>query len=204
MSLGVRSALRGRETNYGGQMSVVPVALDGTVHGRDAYRARRAGRTGTCSHPRDDGPRSDDEEFYRALNVVIVATLDGVEHTYHFSKDVIVHGGRSGDLDGLRAGTTVVLHYTLKEGQDAVREIDVMGDEGLAISEGIVRFVDKRRREVTVGYDNGKTEVFRLSARLAAEGEPVESEAHTETKVIFYYSDEQGYKMAHLFKKVSD
>ena len=30
--------------------------------------------------------------FYRAANVVIVTTMDGVEHAYHFTRDLVVHG----------------------------------------------------------------------------------------------------------------
>ena len=35
------------------------------------------------------------KQFYRGINVVVVTTMDGVEHVYHFTKDLIVHGGRS-------------------------------------------------------------------------------------------------------------
>ena len=34
-------------------------------------------------------------KLYRAANVVIVTTIDGVQHIYHFAKDLVVHGGIS-------------------------------------------------------------------------------------------------------------
>jgi hypothetical protein len=34
------------------------------------------------------------KQFYKAANVVIVTTMAGVEHVYHFTKDLIVHGGK--------------------------------------------------------------------------------------------------------------
>ena len=55
------------------------------------------------------------KQFYRGANVVIVTTMDGVEHVYQFTKNLIVHGGRKPGVDaleGLRDGTTVVIHYT--------------------------------------------------------------------------------------------
>ena len=55
------------------------------------------------------------KQFYRGVNVVIVTTMDGVEHVYQFTKNLIVHGGKKPGVDaleGLRDGTTVVIHYT--------------------------------------------------------------------------------------------
>ena len=31
--------------------------------------------------------------FYRGVNKLVVTTVDGMEHVYQFSKDLIVHGG---------------------------------------------------------------------------------------------------------------
>jgi hypothetical protein len=42
-------------------------------------------------------------------------TIDGVEHIYHFAKDLVVHGGKGSALDaleGLREGSTVVVLYS--------------------------------------------------------------------------------------------
>src|SRR6185295_772518 len=80
------------------------------------------------------------KKFYRGVNTVIVATMDGVEHVYHFTKDLVVHGGKGTGVDalaGLQEGTTVVLHYTVAGTETAVTEIDRVGDEGLRITEGI-------------------------------------------------------------------
>src|SRR5579864_4015988 len=55
------------------------------------------------------------KKFYRAANTIVVTTMDGVEHVYHFTKDLIVHGGKGRGVDaleGLREGATVVVHYT--------------------------------------------------------------------------------------------
>jgi hypothetical protein len=33
------------------------------------------------------------DQEYRAANALIVKTEDGVKHVFHFSKDLLVHGG---------------------------------------------------------------------------------------------------------------
>jgi hypothetical protein len=138
---------------------------------------------------------------------VIVATIDGVEHVYRFTKDVVVHGGKGTGVDalgGLREGVTVVVHYTIAGDEASATEIDRVGDEGLTITEGIVTHVDRRRKQITIHFDNGKTEALRLTDRAAAEAGPefdrVEAGA---TKVVVYYRDEAGQKVAHFFKKIS-
>ena len=147
------------------------------------------------------------KKFYRAVNVVVVTTIDGVEHVYHFAKDLVVHGGKGSGvkaLEGLREGTTVVVHYTAEGSEQAAREIDVIGGEGLEVTEGMVTRVDRGRRQITVRYDNGKTEVFRLTERAAAEtAQSGDQAAPTGTKVAIYYSDEHGQKVAHFFRRVS-
>jgi hypothetical protein len=147
------------------------------------------------------------KKFYRAVNVVVVTTIDGVEHVYHFAKDLVVHGGKGSGveaLEGLREGSTVVVHYTGEGTEQAAREIDVIGGEGLEVTEGMVTRVDRGRRQIAVRYDNGKTEVFRLTERAATEStSSVNQAASSGTKVVIYYSDEHGQKVAHFFRKVA-
>src|SRR5512134_1991000 len=73
------------------------------------------------------------KQFYRAANIVVVTTKDGVEHVYHFTKNLIVHGGKAPGVDaleGLREGTPVVIHHQVNGGQPSAEEIDLVGDEG--------------------------------------------------------------------------
>jgi len=147
------------------------------------------------------------KKFYRGVNTVIVATMDGVEHVYHFTKDLVVHGGKGTGVDalaGLQEGTTVVLHYTVAGTETAVTEIDRVGDEGLRITEGIVTHVDRRQKQITIRFDNRKTEMLRLTERAAAEAGPdFDRAAAGPTKVVVYYRDEAGQKVAHFFKTIS-
>jgi hypothetical protein len=146
------------------------------------------------------------KQFYKATNTVIVTTMDGMEHIYHFTKDLIVHGGKRPGVDaleGLREGTTVVIHETQNGAQASTVEIDVLGDEGLKIAEGIVTNIDRRKQEITIRYNNGKTETLRMTTLAAAEIGANTDASGKATKIIVYYSDEPGHKVAHYFKKSS-
>jgi hypothetical protein len=145
--------------------------------------------------------------FYRAVNTIIVTTIDGVDHVYHFTKDLVIHGGKGRGLDaleGLREGSTVVVHYTVTEAEASAREIDRIGDEGLKVTEGVVTRIDRGRKQITIRFDDGRRETLRLTDRAAAEAATdVDQAATAAVKVIVYYSDEAGRKVAHFFKKAS-
>ena len=143
------------------------------------------------------------KKVYQAANVVIVTTIDGVDHAYHFAKDLVVHGGKKGadPLEGLREGTTVVVHYTVEGSEATVHEIDRIDAEGLEATEGTVTQIDRGRKRITVRYDNGRTETFLLTERASAESQT--DEAAAGGKVVIYYSNESGQKVAHFFRKTS-
>jgi hypothetical protein len=147
------------------------------------------------------------KQFYRAANIVIVKTMDGVEHVYHFTKDLIVHGGKKPGVDaleGLREGTTVVIHRTVSGAEASVEEIDLVGDEGLRITEGLVTKIDRRNKEITIKYANGKTETLEMTGRAAADtGTGIDEFSGEGARIVVYYSDEAGRKIAHYFKKAS-
>jgi hypothetical protein len=147
------------------------------------------------------------KQFYRGLNIVVVKTIDGVEHIYDFTKDLIVHGGRKPGIDaleGLREGTTVVVHYSTTGGKASAEEIDVLGDDGLRITEGMVVKIDRRKQEVTIGFANGKTETLQTTSRALAESRGVlDDSGRTSPRIVVYYADEAGRKVAHYFRRAS-
>ena len=147
------------------------------------------------------------KSFYRAANTVVVATIDGIEHVYHFTTNLVVHGGKGTGVDalaGLQEGATVVVHYTVNLNEASATEIDRIGDEGLEITEGVVTHVDRRRKQITIRFDNGKTETLGLTDRAAAEaGAELGEPGAGPTKIVVYYRDEGGQKVAHFFKKIS-
>ena len=145
------------------------------------------------------------KKVYRAANIVIVTTIDGMEHVYHFTKDLFVYGGKGTGveaLEGLRESSRVVVHYRVEGVQESATEIDRIGDEGLKVTEAIVTRIDRGRKQITIRFDNGTTETLRLTDRAAAEA-GTDVAATGATKIIVYYSDDKGRKVAHFFKKAS-
>ena len=144
------------------------------------------------------------KRFYKATNVIIVTTMDGVEHVYHFTKDLIVHGGKKPGVDaleGLREGTMIVLHRTTSGREDSVAEIDLVGDEGLKITEGGVIDINRRKQEITIKYADGTTETLKMTPRAVPENETrIDRSDTTVTHIVVYYSDEAGRKVAHYVK----
>ncbi len=140
-----------------------------------------------------------------AVGTVVVKTKDGVQHVFHLAKDLLVHGGKTNGMDALRGlhkGTPVVVHYTVDGAIESAHEIDQIDQEGLKVTEGVVTKIDRKRREVTVRFDDGKTEKFGLTERAAEDaGKDIGQPGGSPTRITLYYTDEKGEKVAHFFKK---
>jgi hypothetical protein len=134
----------------------------------------------------------------KAGNKIVVATEDGTEHVYDAAKDLVVHPGKN-PLSDLKPGTTVVIHYTP---DNAVHEIDRVGENGLSVTEGIVSNINRGKREITIRFDNGKTETLQLTDRAAVDaGRALKSVPDGTTRVVIYYSEEAKGKIAHYFNQ---
>jgi hypothetical protein len=145
------------------------------------------------------------KQFYRGLNYIVVKTMDGVEHVYNFTKDLVVHGGKKPGVDaleGLREGTSIAVHYSTTGANASAQEIDVLGDEGLSFTEGVIAKIDRGKKELTIKFTNGRTETFQMTSRAAAESERLDEAGVRSTPIIIYYADESGHKVAHYFKRV--
>ena len=142
-----------------------------------------------------------------AANTFIVKTMDGVEHLWHLTKDLFVQGGKDRPVDslqGLRDGTTVVVHDTIAESHAAVLEIEQIGNEEVTVTEGTVIRIDRDRRHITIRFDNGQDERLQLTTRPALEtGTEIVGAAKGTDRVTVYYADEAGQRVGHLFQKVS-
>jgi hypothetical protein len=147
------------------------------------------------------------QETYGGANKVLVKTADGIEHLFHLKGRSTVHSGdAAGDeaLRGLKKGTPVVVHYTT-EGEDlTAEEIDRLGDEGLRQVEGMVTGVNRGDRTISIKLADGTRQTLRLSDRAAANvGKDIDRAVDGTAKVIVYYKDEAGQRVAHYFKRVS-
>jgi len=143
-------------------------------------------------------------KFYKGLNTLVVTTVDGMQHVYHLTKGLVVHGGAGSGVDALESvheGATVVVHYRIEAAEQSIDELDRVADEGLKVLEGTVIKLDRRRQEITLKYGNGKTETLRLTDRAATEVS--EGLNRDGVPVVIYYADESGRKVAHFVKKAS-
>jgi hypothetical protein len=68
-----------------------------------------------------------------------------------------------------------------------------------------VTHINRRKKEITIKYANGRTETLQMTSRAAGESDAGidESGEGASSRVVIYYSDEAGRKVAHYFKKES-
>lgn len=142
-------------------------------------------------------------KFYRGVNALVVTTMDGAEHVYHFAKGLVVHGGKGSGPETvrtLRPGTTVIVHYRIEGTEESVEEIDSVVGEGVKVIEGVLVRLDRPGKYLALKLDNGKTETMPLTDRTAIEaGDDINDSGAT--RVTVYYSDEAGHKVVHYLKK---
>ena len=147
------------------------------------------------------------DQTYKAANTVIVKTMDGVRHLFHLTGKTVVHGGESAGAEGLRgleAGSAVVVHYATDAGQQTALEVDRLDDQGLKTIEGVVTRVDRAGRKISIRLADGSMQTLRLTDRAATDvGKDVDRAATDTTRVVVYYADESGQRVAHYFKRVS-
>ncbi len=143
-----------------------------------------------------------------SAKTIVVATKEGAEHTFSFGERTAVHGvdavgrGSKEALHGLKVGTEIAVHYTTKGTVDTAEEVDRIGKDGLRLTEGTFKQIDRGAKTVTVITANGAEETFRLGDRAARDtGRDVEKGADKSARVTVYYSEEGGDKIVHFFKK---
>jgi hypothetical protein len=142
-----------------------------------------------------------------AGKTVIVKTVDGIRHLFRVTESTTVHGSAAAGADtlgGLEAGSRVVVHYTAKAGQQTALEVDRLDARGLKTMEGVVNRVDRAGREMSIRLADGSTQTLRLTDRVATDvGRDLDSTTADAARVVVYYADETGHKVAHYFKRVS-
>ena len=88
-----------------------------------AFAQSADGSSARMSVPPIQGVMARDDtmkKFYRAVNIGLVATRDGVDHAYRFTASLIGHPGSNPGrptltaLQGLREGTVVVVQFNVQ------------------------------------------------------------------------------------------
>ena len=142
-----------------------------------------------------------------AGHTVLVKAADGIERLFHVNRQSTVHSGDAAGEEALRAlkqGTPVVVHYTTDGGNLTAEEIDRPDVDGLKQMQGVVTAVNRGDRTISIKLADGTRQTLRLSERAAAEaGEDIDHAADSTVRVVVYFRDEAGQRVAHYFKRVS-
>jgi hypothetical protein len=142
------------------------------------------GVTGTIATPESI------DRFYDSVNRTLVKTGEGIDHLRGATKAKA--DGEAASLDGLRPGTPVVVHYSVKGIQTSADANDAVERNGSSVNEGIVTNVDRSSQRITVRFAGGATETLRFTRDVSGKG-----------RVIVYYADRLGRRTAHYFKPAS-
>ena len=138
---------------------------------------------------------------------VVVKATDGTEHTLHFIKKTSVHGAEATEAGakegyrGLKEGSEVVAHYTVKGSEKTAVEVDKMGKDGMHEVSGTVSSIDRTGKKLVVKTADGTEQTYRIASHAADETADKTEKA---AKVTVYYTENAGKKVAHFFEGKKD
>ncbi|MGA2270741.1 MAG: hypothetical protein ABSH44_19890 [Bryobacteraceae bacterium] len=142
-----------------------------------------------------------------AAKTVVVKLADGTQHAFHVVKQTAVHGAQDtaaaakDAFHGLKEGSQVAVHYTAQGTEETAEEIDNIGKDGLKATEATVSRIDRGTKTLAVRTADGAEETYRLTESAAKDaGKDIAAGAEKSAKVIVYYTEEAGRKVAHFFK----
>src|SRR5580698_3935878 len=138
---------------------------------------------------------------------VVVKTADGTEHTIHFVGKTAVHGadateaGSKDAFHGVKEGSEVVAHYTVKGTEKTAVEVDRVGKDGMKAVDGTVSTLDRGTKKLVVKTADGTEHTFKLADRAVVDaGKDVGHATEKSAKVTVYYTEDAGKKVAHFFE----
>jgi hypothetical protein len=147
------------------------------------------------------------DKTYQGVNTIAVKTANGIRHLLHFTTRTVVHGGKAAGkdaLDGLDDGSRVVVHYTSEGETKTAHEVDRIAKDGLKAMNGVITQVDRQAKTISIRLTDGSVQTFRLTERAASDvGKDIDGAAAGTAKVIVYFTDEAGHRVAHYFKRVA-
>jgi hypothetical protein len=145
----------------------------------------------------------------KTAKTIAIKTSDGAEHIYHWSKDTAVHGVRASEMaakdswHGLKEGSEVVAHSAKRGTEETAVEVDKVGDDGMAKTEGTIKEVDRGGKKLVIESADGTEHTFALTRTAATDGgKNVAAGTEKGTKVVVYSTQSAGKKVAHFFEKI--
>lgn len=135
---------------------------------------------------------------------IAIKSKDGTEETLHWTGKTAVHGTDAGATDtfkGVKQGSEVVAHYSVKGANKTAVEVDNVGKDGLKESEGTISSVNRGAKTVAVKTADGSVETFKMADHATVDaGKGVGKGAQKSAKVTVYYTEDAGKKIAHFFE----
>jgi hypothetical protein len=128
------------------------------------------------------------DAFWTGVDEGLEKAGDGINHLVGDTGHKVGRG--SGSFDSLRPGTPVAVQYTVKGIQASPDWSAQAGPNGVTANEGTVTGVDRSRKQVTIKFANGGTETLHSDNSYTAHS----------SRVIVYYANESGRRVAHFFK----
>jgi len=148
------------------------------------------------------------EKIDNAAKTILVKAQDGTEHTFHLVQHTAIQGGDAttaaakGSLQGLKEGTQVAVHYTVKGKEETADEIDHLSGDGMKSAQGELVQLNEAAKTVTIKAQDGTVHVYELSKQAAEEAKGnVTDAAQKAGKVTVYYTEQAGHQVAHFFTK---
>jgi len=141
-----------------------------------------------------------------ATKTIAVKTADGTVHTFKWTGKTVTHGTEVGATDtfhGVKEGSEVAVHYTVKGADKSAVEVDRLGKDGVKSVDGVVTKVGEGGKTVTVKTADGTEKVFTTAGRDTADAAKDLGKGADKTgKVTVYYTEEGGKAVAHFFQKL--
>jgi hypothetical protein len=129
----------------------------------------------------------------------------GVARLFHVNRRSTAHSEDAAGDEALRAlkkGTPVTVHYLTAGENPTAEEIDRLGDAGLRQMDGVITAVNRPDQAISIRLADGTRQTLRLSDRAAADVGTDIDRADDTARVIVYFSDEAGQRVAHYFRRV--
>jgi hypothetical protein len=143
-----------------------------------------------------------------ASKTIVVKTKDGAEHTIHFVDKTTVSGvdatvaAAKDSFHGLKEGSEVVAHYTVKGTEKSAVEVDKVGKDGMKSIDGTITKVGEGGKTISVKAADGTEQTFEVAGHdTTVAAKDAGKAADKSGKVTVYYTEKGGKKVAHFFEK---
>lgn len=140
-----------------------------------------------------------------AARTVIVHTAEGTDHTFHVTEHAMVRGAEGTPKEswkGLKDGTEVVAHYSVKGSEDVATGFGRVGKDGMKVMEGTVVDTGKGAKTLVLKSADGTEHTFTAADHAVTDVSKLTArDAENSEKVTVYYTETAGKKIAHFFKK---